>query len=344
MKLKSVLLLAVALGCGLVAMLGVQQVLSGDRGSNPNDNLVEVLVATAEIAPGTPLTDTNVAFKKWPKDAVPEGGVTQKEQYEERAVKTRTLPGEVIMMAKLGDKGVFGASNDIPEGMRVITVSVDLTMTSSGLILPGNRVDVIVTYSVQEPGRGRVTKIKTALEAVKVFATDSIRDTATADSTEIKAKNISLLVSPEEANVLKLAESSGKLHLSLRPDGDEHKSGNMIDPNELFAENIEKPDAPAADDSGGKGDSGETLGSFLDNQQAQTAGQTSDAGVQPPPEKPKWKIDIYSGGERRVEEVDLPDETELDTNLDPVKAAASDRSPLTYRSQKSGSNPSVPTT
>ena len=63
MKLKSVLLLAVAMSCGLVAMLGVQQVLSGDKQVNQDDNVTKVLVATAEIVPGHRLDESNVVFK-----------------------------------------------------------------------------------------------------------------------------------------------------------------------------------------------------------------------------------------------------------------------------------------
>ena len=71
MKSKSLMLLAVAAGCGLIAMLGVQQMLSG--GKQPVQPKIRILVAKVDIDPGMPLDKTNVGFKEWPKDAMPVG-------------------------------------------------------------------------------------------------------------------------------------------------------------------------------------------------------------------------------------------------------------------------------
>ena len=53
MKSKSLVLLAVAAGCGLVAMLGVQQMLSGSK--QPAQVKIRILIAKADIDPGVPL-------------------------------------------------------------------------------------------------------------------------------------------------------------------------------------------------------------------------------------------------------------------------------------------------
>ena len=83
MKMKSLVLLAMAIGCGLVAMLGVQQVLSGDK--KPPAETGKVLVAITNIMPGQPLDDSNVAFKAWDKNDIPQGAVTTHEEYQERS-------------------------------------------------------------------------------------------------------------------------------------------------------------------------------------------------------------------------------------------------------------------
>src|SRR5262245_12259 len=106
MKMKSLMLLVVAVGCGLVAMLGVQQVLSSDRGQKIEK--VRVLVALTEIDPGVPLTKDNADFREVAKDAVPEKAVVKKEEYEERAPNTRIFANQVICIPQLGEKGVFG--------------------------------------------------------------------------------------------------------------------------------------------------------------------------------------------------------------------------------------------
>ena len=116
MKMKSLVLLAMAIGCGLVAMLGVQQVLSGDK--KPPVETGKVLVAITSIMPGQPLDDSNVAFKAWDKNDVPQALVTKPEEYQECSLRVSTFPNEPIMIAKLNDKGVFGGSSEIPKGMR----------------------------------------------------------------------------------------------------------------------------------------------------------------------------------------------------------------------------------
>ena len=153
MKMKSLVLLVMAIGCGFVAMLGVQQVLSGDK--KPRVETSKVLIAVTNIMPGQPLDDTNVAFKDWPKAEIPEGAVTTHEQYQDRSLRVAAVPNEIVMSAKLNEKGVFGGSSEIPTGMRVATVPVNITKTHSGLIMPGDRVDVVVTYNMTTPGRGR---------------------------------------------------------------------------------------------------------------------------------------------------------------------------------------------
>jgi pilus assembly protein CpaB len=312
MKLKSIVLLAVALGCGLVAMLGVQQALSGRKA--PKEETAKVLVATAEISPGVPLDEGNTTFKSFPLSAVPQGAVTKREEFEERSMNVRAVPGEVIMLAKLSDKGVFGASAEIPEGMRVITVPVNATTTHSGLIRPGDRVDVLVTYKIRRPEQGMISKTKTVLEFIKVFATDSVRAGSAPESGELTAKNISLLVSPEQANLLMLAESKGQLHLALRHKSDDAAvmSGavdeTMFDDLEAkigMDDAVEDETAPATQPT--------SVRDFLEQEQQGAAPVAITPAA--PVEKPKWKIQIYAGDTQRIEEVDLPEEPKESASL-----------------------------
>jgi len=295
-KLKPLLLLAVAMGCGLVAMLGVQQVLTGD--GEGDEEVVQVLFATVEIPPGTRLTEDNVAFRDWPKSTVPKGAITKPEQYEDRAVRVRAVVDDLILVAKLGGKGDFNASNDIPKGMRVVAVPVDETMTAANMIRPGDRVDVMVTFETRDR-RGKKTEIKTVLEYVKVFATNNVRDTGGTDAKEVKTTNISLLVTPEEAKTVKLADSQGELHLMLCPKGDAPTESNVdfkpYDTPEVVNPIVREDDSqPNAKD--------DDVDDFL-NKNAET--KTAKAEPVKEPEKSKWPIEIFEGDQRRVEEVDL---------------------------------------
>jgi pilus assembly protein CpaB len=299
MKFKTVVLLTVAVGCGLVAMLGVQQVLSDDKEAVAE--VGQVLLTIADIPAGTPLNDSNTVFKEWPAGTIPEGAVTELEQFEERALRMRGVAGEIVMLAKLGEKGVFGASNEIPVGMRVVTVAVNQTKTHSGLILPGDRVDVLVTFKVRKENKGMVSKTNTVLEYIKVFATDSLRsgDVAESEANEVNAKNISLLVTPRQAHFIMLAESKGLLHLSMRSREDDTPAhAESVDESDL-----ENSNTHFAEDSDNDPEAGDVR-QFLADQIEPP--KTTEPVIETST-TPKWQIVIYSGDERRVEEVEIPE-------------------------------------
>jgi pilus assembly protein CpaB len=310
MKFKTVVLLAVAVGCGLVAMLGVQQLTK--KGPASEEEYAQVLFAAIEITSGTLLDESNVSFKRWPKDQVPAGAVTSAEQYEQRSIRGNVVPGEMIMLAKLSEKGVWGASADIPEGMRVVTVPVDLTKSHSGLVQAGDRVDVMVTYKSRND-QGMSTRTRTFLEAIKVFATDSRRASeVTKDGEEVKAKNISLLVTPEQANLVMLATNKGQIHLALRHKGDTTVANTpsigdyVFDDGDSLANVGDMGDDLSEAESATEtvpGDVRSALELELNRQIGQEPTATTAEVV---PEKKTWKIQIYAGNTLRVEEIELP--------------------------------------
>jgi pilus assembly protein CpaB len=307
MKMKSLILLAMAVGCGLVAMLGVQQVLSGDKA--PVAETDKVLVAVTNILPGQPLDDTNVIFKEWPKNQIPPGAVTTKEQFVERSLRVSAVPNEVIMKAKLNEKGIFGGSSEIPEGMRVATVPVNVTKTHSGLILPGDRVDVVVTYVLNTPGKTNVKRAKTILQYIEVFSTDNIRQSAVPNGQdkEISAKNISLLVTPDQYNILMLAESKGQLSLALRHRGDDSQVHPVDVDDTSFDElritrGLDRKQDGSAEKSVQEEDSPEGVAAALDKELPKTAEAPKEKV------KPTWTLKVYEGDKVREEKVELAEE------------------------------------
>lgn len=231
MKSKSVVLLVMALGCGLVAMVGVQQVL---KGNNAPVKLVKVLVATAQVEPYTRLDETKVAFRDYAESAVPEGAVLTVADYENRALMSGAIPGEVILKGKLTEPGKFGASGIIPAGMRVFTITVNAEQVMSGMIQAGDRVDVAVNW--KEMGTNK-PKTKLVLECIEVFALDKQRaadETTTAKGTKIET--LSVLVKPPQAQMLQLAKTMGTLSLTLRTPGDTASSGLALLTEDDFTE------------------------------------------------------------------------------------------------------------
>ena len=221
MQPKSVILLLVALACGLVASIGITQVISRRaQQSVPLGETIPILVAKDTIPAWTPLSAQIVKLEPWPKDRLPEGALTQIESVEGRRTKTPIYPGEPILEKKLFDKSAneHGPTVMIPKGMRVVTVKVDQVSGGSGLILPGDRVDVAVVLR-PDPIKGITEPMtKTFLQDVKVFAVnDQFHvEGATPEEKTIQAKTVSLLVTPEQAQMIMLASEAGKIQLVMR--------------------------------------------------------------------------------------------------------------------------------
>lgn len=346
MRLKPMLLLALASGCGLVAMFLFQQATKGNSGSVA-DEKISVLVVTAEIPPGTLLNDSNVEFRDYPISVVPENVVTLPEEFEERASRVRAFPGDFVTLDKLSGKGDHAPSQDIPPGMVACTILVDSAMTSSGLLLPGDRIDLLVTFTMRgQYGGGKV--IKTVLEFVEVFSVDQRREIQSAKG-EASAKTVTLLVNRDEAMLVKLAEDIGKLHLTMRSktdsqprvsDKDRFKPTDMSDflggdDEELEAASDETKEAATGDND---------LEQFLDaNSQPEPLPQPLPVAplpvapvtvpvesVGPEPFDKTWRIQIYAGDIQRTDEVQIPESewpvAEPEGNQD--EADASEGNPL----------------
>lgn len=320
MKAKSLVLFLVAAAFGLVAMLGVMQVINAKPGKEP---VVRVLVAAADIPSGMPLDETNVTFKEFPQSAVPAGAVTKEEEYRGKAIISRAVTGEIIMAAKLGGAESITASHQIPKGMRVATVSVDATKSHSGLIRPTDRVDVVCAYQVQDPvNRRQATHVKTVLEFIEVFAVDNVR-AGREGEVEAAIKNVSLLVNPDQYQMLMAAEKVGELDLSLRNRADTAKTDVSDLSDALFyqqdtsvgtRESVEKPTAPAAKPEPVKTaetPKGNGLGEFL------TAAMSAMSTVATEPAAaegtPKWTMTICRGTD--IEDVEVLDEGALPSYL-----------------------------
>lgn len=314
MKPKTLVLLAVAGGCGLVAMLGVQQAMQQNH-TPAKVQTTKVLVALENIETGMRLTADNVTFKELPTGSLPEDAVQTEQDYVQRAAKVPLVAGDVVRKSKLTEQGDWGKSVAIPKGMRVVSIPVDDTHTISGLLRPGDRVDVLVTYQGRGDRGTTVSKTKTLLEYVEVFATDD-HTAAKLDekSGTSRAKNVALLLNPEQTQFLTIALNKGKLSLSWRRKGDDELTQTK-DVDEKLMEELEGTvgahdgDMPLYGRRGNDFVDGETPRSasqFLDHMEQQAA-TPAPAVVQAPPAN-VWTIEIYNGNEAVPQHFELPND------------------------------------
>jgi pilus assembly protein CpaB len=236
MRPKSLILLALALGCGLVASIGISQVLDGSNRPAAVET-APIYVALQNVNVGDPLTEKMVALEEWPKDKVPIGAITKWEDVEDRRPRTNIYQGEPLLENKLLAKGERSDPiQGVPAGMRLKTISVDARKSAAGLLSPGDRVDVQI-YVRANPEHGIASPFtKIFLQNIRVYAVDQTIDKAVDGEEERNvAKTVSLIVTPAQANRINLAENMGEISLIPRnPDDDAVVEDSEQGTDELF--------------------------------------------------------------------------------------------------------------
>ncbi|HZZ71917.1 MAG TPA: Flp pilus assembly protein CpaB [Pirellulales bacterium] len=221
MRPKSLILLALALGCGLVASIGISQVM--DRRADGGQAVVEtvpIFVAKADIKEMTLLTDQNVEQEQWPKAKVPAGALLKHEDWEGQRPQVTIYKGEPIIKAKIADKNARADSN-IPNGFRTVAISVDGVSNLGGILKPHDKVDVLAYFSRNPQNGINETAVRTILRKVEVFAVDSQYKRGDNGDEVTAAKVVSLVVTPDQAEKITLAAETGKIRLILRNNDDD---------------------------------------------------------------------------------------------------------------------------
>jgi pilus assembly protein CpaB len=241
MRPKSLLLLALALGCGLVASIGISQVM--DRKPQATLETVPIYIALHNINLGDPIDQKMVSLEEWPKDKVPRGAISKLTDLEGRRPRTAIFEGEPLLEGKLLEPGqVADPIRAIPKGMRLKTIAVDAEKSAAGLLGPGDRVDV--QLFVRKDARTGIEKAKSKiiLQNIRVFAVDQTvqRSPDGADERSI-AKTVSLMLTPEQASKLALAEQVGEISLIPRnPDDEASAEWNEYTIDDLLSDGGEK--------------------------------------------------------------------------------------------------------
>lgn len=215
--MKPIILIAIALGCGLVAAVGVYQQMN-NAAATPQVEKVNVVVAKCEININEALSEENVEVIEWERSQVLPNAVTTLEELEGMYARARFYPGEAVLQDKIVDGTKNGNAIDVPEGYRVVSVKVSLDSSVSNLVEPGDRVDVIV---VLRECTDNLALAKTILEAVRVYAVNSeLTPSLDPEKAPEEARAVSLILKPEQIEKLMLATEMGTIKLSLRSPDD----------------------------------------------------------------------------------------------------------------------------
>lgn len=182
-----------------------------------------VVVARSPLRFGTPLTANVLREVAWPDEAIPANAfssIAELTKGDKRVVLASIEPNEPVVSTKITGPGQKASlSAIIEEGMKAVTIRVNDVDGVAGFVLPGDRVDVLLTRQAEKDGGTDVV-----LQSVKVLAIDQLADERAEKPTVVKA--VTLEVDTVSAQKLALASTAGNLSLMLRKAGDASEESN----------------------------------------------------------------------------------------------------------------------
>ena len=196
---------------GYVALVYVSAEPAPLDAAEPSQTIV---VASRSLPAGSIISREDLESIEWPGSSIPEGFATQAGEVVGRGLIVEVRKNEPLLAWKLAEKEAGGGLTiTIPEGMRAVSVEVDEVIGVAGFVLPGTRVDVLVTIM---PGTDRrETTTRTILQNVRAIAADQ-RYQQDIQGEPQYVTVVTLLVTPEEAESLTLAATEGRIQLALR--------------------------------------------------------------------------------------------------------------------------------
>jgi pilus assembly protein CpaB len=231
MKIAVVLLVVFGLIAAMSASMLLQMYSSRTSArviEERGEQQVTLLLATGPLPAMTVITGSHVITKEVPQSQVPEGALLNSVQVVGKVLTRPMVEGEVFGRSSFAQSssGLYLASA-LPEGKRAVTVAFRDHTAMAGILYPGSVVDVLVTLQASTGAQSREAVSTTLLQGLQVLAigTQTVvaeqefedrNPGALSQQGQINVRNVTLLVTPKQAELLQLAEQHGNVSLALR--------------------------------------------------------------------------------------------------------------------------------
>jgi pilus assembly protein CpaB len=244
MQARNLILIGLAIFVGLIAVLLANAYFSGveqrQQQVAEQQKLSRIVVASQDLAFGTPLSEQNLHVANWPANSVPVGAFTSlpAAMKDNRVALRPIVVGEPVLASKVsGADGRATLSANLPAGKLAFAIPINDVSGVGGFVRPGDRVDVLLTRQI--PGQGGQASDKmtdVVLEAVPVLGIDQVSDES--QTKPATAKTATLEVDTLSAQKLALAVQLGQLSLALRNVADPATGSQMtVVPRQLTSGN-----------------------------------------------------------------------------------------------------------
>src|SRR6202453_2176277 len=191
----------------------------GPKKAEPTD-LKDIVLAARPLAVGTTGKPPDIKLGKTPAAAFPKGAFAKPEEVIDRPVISNILMDEPVLEGRLAARGSgVGLAPIIPVGMRAVTLRVNDVTGIAGFVLPGMRVDVLVTGHPPN-SENSVTATPIQLQNLLVLSAETCMKPEPRGRA-MPAQTVTLLGTPEQAETLTLASADARIQLVLRNGSDQ---------------------------------------------------------------------------------------------------------------------------
>lgn len=213
---RTLIVLVVALAAAGVASFGVYQAISSRPVVQVEMPTRYAVVAAAPMPLGTLLTRDSVKLVAWPERTPIQGGFDTIEAVLDRGLIAPVVENEPITEHKLAPKEAgAGLPPTIQTGMRALSVRVNEVIGVAGFVVPGTRVDVVAIISPEGNRENTISRV--VVSNVQVLTAGTRYDQQEGrEGNAVRSTVVTLMVTPEDAEKIALAQSEGQLVLTLR--------------------------------------------------------------------------------------------------------------------------------
>lgn len=293
MKTKSIMLIAVSLGFGLIAAIGMSQVLGQKGDGAPEVEMKKIFVALEPLEIGDELDEEKLKVQKRPATDVPENAITSLEQLENMVVIQKVPKDLMIVTDFICDKNEAKLKKQPPRGMRAYTIKTELQDTHHNSIQAGDRVDVVGIFKYRDKYDEEFRRPSTFLKNIEVWqVNDKDKRDVAGDDESKSIKTITVLLTPQQVETILLAEdvaSMIRLVMTSRENGDESDDDFDL-ASELNGNSRDKTDSENTGDN-------EDQSALLKDLQTSIKDDDSSKTEAKKEEQYEHKMIIYRGGQ-----------------------------------------------
>ncbi len=218
MKSKSFMLMILSMGFGLIAAIGISQVMGRSKANaQPVVPMGPVLVAAEHLDMYTKLNEENVKLENWPENIIPGDAITSIEDIANNVTLARLSKGMPLVASAVVDEKQRSVI-EIPEGFKVVAIKASGDSTIAGLLNAGDKVDIIGYFSKRGRNGQMQSTSKTFLKGIRVFSINGsmkARSDRSADASQASAI-VSLLLNEKQSEDIYFAQQTGDIKLVMR--------------------------------------------------------------------------------------------------------------------------------